>query len=190
MFLLVGLGNPGNEYVDTRHNVGFMALDNIVERYNFSNYNKKYDAFVATGNIAGEKVIAVKPQTFMNKSGISIAKFVNFYKIPLQNVIVIYDELDLSTGKVRVKLGGGNGGHNGLKSIDSNISKEYIKVRVGISHPGDKDKVSGFVLSKFNTDEKIIIDSVNEQIATHIELLIQKNQNEFMNKISLNTNID
>ena len=190
MFLLIGLGNPGNEYVDTRHNVGFMVLDNIVERHNFSSYNKKYDAFVVTGNIAGEKVIAVKPQTFMNKSGISIAKFVNFYKIPLQNVIVIYDELDLSTGKVRVKSGGGNGGHNGLKSIDSNIGKEYTKVRIGISHPGNKDKVSGYVLSKFNTDERIIIDSVNEQIATYIELLIQKNQNEFMNKISINTNID
>ena len=190
MFLLIGLGNPGNEYVDTRHNVGFMALDNIVKRHNFSSYNKKYNAFVATGNIGGEKIIAVKPQTFMNKSGISIAKFVSFYKIPLENVIVFYDELDLLTGKIRVKSGGGNGGHNGLKSIDANVGKEYIKVRVGISHPGNKDKVNGYVLSKFNTDEKIIINSVNEQIANYVELLIQKNQNEFMNKISLNTNID
>jgi len=190
MFLLIGLGNPGNEYVDTRHNVGFMALDNIVKRHNFSSYNKKYNAFVATGNIDGEKVIAVKPQTFMNKSGISIAKFVSFYKIPLENVIVFYDELDLLTGKIRVKSGGGNGGHNGLKSIDANVGKEYIKVRVGISHPGNKDKVNGYVLSKFNTEEKISINSVNEQIANYVELLIQKNQNEFMNKISLNTNID
>ncbi|MGB1361310.1 MAG: aminoacyl-tRNA hydrolase [Alphaproteobacteria bacterium] len=190
MFLLVGLGNPGNEYTNTRHNVGFMALDNIVQRYNFSDYNKKYDGLVATGTIKGEKVIALKPQTYMNKSGISVSQAVNFFKIPLENVIVFYDELDLPTGKVRVKAGGGNGGHNGLKSIDAHAGKEYVKVRIGIDHPGDKNKVSGYVLSKFTTDEQIIIDSVNDEISRYSELLIENNEGEFMNKITLNTNID
>ena len=185
VFVCVGLGNPGNEYSHTRHNVGFMALDHIVKRYDFSNFQKKYKGEIATGTIGGQKVIAVKPQTFMNKSGECVSQVVNFYKVPPANVIVLYDELDLPTGKIRVKIGGGNGGHNGLKSIDSYIDKNYVRIRIGIDHPGDKNRVSGYVLGKFQPQEKQIIDSINQNIADYIDLIIGNNAGEFMNKLAL-----
>ena len=187
MFLLVGLGNPGHEYENTRHNIGFMAVDEIVRRHNFTRFQSKYNGLVSSGTIGGEKVYVIKPETFMNKSGVSVAQIVNFYKIPVQNVIVLYDELDLPTGKIRVKSGGGTGGHNGLKSLDSHIKKDYVRIRIGIDHPGDKAKVSGYVLGRFKSDEIDIVGATLDAIAGNIDYVLDGNQGEFMNKVALAT---
>lgn len=189
-FLCVGLGNPGNEYGRTRHNVGFMTINKIAHRYNFSSFAKKYKGEIATGTIAGHKIIAIKPQTFMNKSGECVSQVVNFYKIPPEKILVFYDELDLPTAKIRIKTGGGNGGHNGLRSLDSYMDKNYVRIRIGIGHPGDKLRVSGYVLSKFAPDEQQKIDILNTAIADYIDFLLNNNASEFMNKIALSTKKD
>ena len=137
MFLFVGLGNPGTKYSSNRHNIGFMAADVIVRRHNFSPWRKKFQGELSDGVLAGEKVLVLKPQTFMNESGRSVGDAVRFHNIPLSNVFVFYDELDLEAGKVRVKLGGGAAGHNGIRSISSHITPDYKRVRLGIGHPGD-----------------------------------------------------
>ena len=186
-FLCVGLGNPGNAYNRTRHNVGFMAVDTLVQRYNFSSFTKKHKGHIASGTIAGHKVLAVKPQTFMNTSGECVSQVVNFYKIPPEKILVFYDELDLPTAKIRVKTGGGNGGHKGLRSLDAYINKNYIRIRIGIDHPGDKAQVSRYVLSKFSPQEQHKIDCVNRAIADYITYIFNNNAGEFMNKIALNS---
>lgn len=165
MFLLVGLGNPGSGYKGNRHNVGFMAADEIVRRHNFSSWKNRFNGEFCEGNIDGEKVLALKPQTYMNNSGQSVQAAVSFYKILLQNVIVLHDELDLPIGKVKAKTGGGAGGHNGLRSIDAHCGQEYVRIRIGIGHPGHKDLVTGFVLSDFSKTEKEILDPELEDIA-------------------------
>ncbi len=185
VFVFVGLGNPSNAYSHTRHNVGFMAVDTIVDCHNFPPFQQKYKGEIATATICMHKVIVVKPQTFMNKSGECVSQVVNFYKVPPKNVIVFYDDLDLPIGKVRVKIGGGNGGHNGLRSMDSYVDKNYVRVRIGIDHPGDKNQVSTYVLGKFTPDETQIIDSVTQDIADYVDLLIDNNVGEFMNKLAL-----
>lgn len=183
--LLVGLGNPGAEYEGNRHNVGFMALDRIADTYRFPAYKKKFGGAVTEGEIDGKKLLLLKPLTFMNISGESVAACAHFYKIQPTQVFVLHDELDLPLGKLRVKMGGGHGGHNGLKSIDAHLGKEYRRVRIGIGHPGDKDAVSDYVLSDFPKAEKKQVDTMNEEIARHIALLLAGNEAEFMNRISL-----
>jgi PTH1 family peptidyl-tRNA hydrolase len=136
MRLIVGLGNPGDKYRSNRHNIGFMAADAIAGRHAFGPWRQKFRGLVAEGTIDGEKVLLLKPQTFMNNSGDSVGAAVNFHKLDPADVIVIYDELDLVPGKARVKVGGGNGGHNGLRSIDPQIGTGYKRVRLGIGHPG------------------------------------------------------
>ncbi len=187
MFLIVGLGNPGQEYENTRHNIGFMAVDNFVRRHSLSGWKSKYKGQYATGTIGGHKILALKPQTFMNKSGISVSEVATFYKIPSENIIVLYDELDLPHAKIRVKTGGGNGGHNGLRSLDSHINKNYVRIRIGIDHPGDKSRVTGHVLGKFTNKEMDIMYPILDEISRQIEYLFDKNAGEFMNKITLNT---
>lgn len=181
MFLLVGLGNPGKNYEDTRHNVGFMALDSIIQRHNFSAPKLKFKGEFTEGSIADEKVFLLKPSTFMNRSGSSVQEAIKFYKVPLENIIVIHDDLDLKTGKVKIKTGGGAGGHNGLKDIDSQIGKEYKRLRVGIGHPGDKDEVSGYVLSKFSKEERALIDKTIDLITDGIDKLITDGEEKFLN---------
>lgn len=183
--LCVGLGNPGNEYASTRHNIGFMALDCIIQRYNFMKSQHKYGGDMATGTIDGYKVLALKPQTYMNTSGVCVSQVAHFYKIPSQNIIVFYDELDLPLGKIRVKIGGGNGGHNGLRSLDAHMPKEYVRVRMGIGHPGDKSRVTGYVLGRFCVHERPVVDTIVEHMATHLPLLLDDNAGEFMNKLAL-----
>ncbi len=183
--LVAGLGNPGKEYVSTRHNVGFMAIDEIVRKYNFSEPKKKYKAEFYEGIIDGEKIFALKPQTFMNKSGISLAEIVNFYKIPPEDIVVIHDELDFPVGKIRMKTGGGAGGHNGLRSIDSFIGKDYRRLRIGIDHPGDKNKVHSYVLKKFPKDDQIKIDIITSAIADNLPMLIKGEDEKFMTKVAL-----
>jgi len=149
MLLLVGLGNPGEKYKRHRHNVGFMAIDAIAEAHRFGPARNKFQAEMREGDIAGEKAVAVKPQTFMNDSGQSVGAAMRFYKLSPADVIVFHDELDLAAGKIKAKLGGGNAGHNGLRSIDEHIGADFRRVRIGIGHPGDKTRVTGHVLGDF-----------------------------------------
>ena len=172
MYLLVGLGNPGKEYEKTRHNIGFMIIDNIVNEYGFTSDKSQFKAIVNTGDINNSKIILLKPTTFMNRSGISVAEAAKFYKIPLSNIIVFHDDIDLETGKVKIKVGGGHGGHNGLRDIDLHIGKEYKRVRIGIGHPGDKDKVSGYVLNNFLTEEEPKLKNLIISIAKNMNYVL------------------
>ena len=146
MWLIVGLGNPGSQYKRNRHNIGFMAVDEIVRRHDLSSSKKKFQALLSEGEIVGEKVLVLKPQTYMNLSGQSVQAAASFYKIPLDHVVVFHDELDLAFGKIRVKFSGGAAGHNGLRSIDDHLGKDYWRVRLGIGHPGEKEFVTQHVL--------------------------------------------
>lgn len=181
--LLIGLGNPGKSYAANRHNVGFMALDEIAARHGFSRFSKKFQAEISEGTLDGRKLILLKPLTYMNLSGESVAAAARFHKIPPENIIVFHDELDLPPCKIRVKKGGGNGGHNGLKSIDAHIGKDYWRVRIGISHPGDKDQVSDYVLSDFSKAEMKTVEPLLGEISHHLGLLIAGDEAGFMNKI-------
>lgn len=174
MFLVVGLGNPGAEYANTRHNIGFMAADEIFSRYNFSAFKSKFDALVAEGQIAGEKVLLLKPQTYMNLSGNAVVKAALFYKILPENVIVIHDDIDLTVGQLKAKRGGGAGGHNGLKSIDSHITPDYNRIRVGVGHPaGYGAEVADYVLGQFSKADKQIIEQELALIPEALEILIK-----------------
>ncbi len=184
-FLLIGLGNPGTRYAHNRHNIGFMAVDAIAEKYGFPNWSQKFQGHTAEGKIGTHKVFLLKPQTFMNLSGESAGALARFYKIPLENIIVFHDELDLPLAKVRVKCGGGNGGHNGLKSLDAHLGQDYWRVRMGIGHPGDKDMVSPYVLSDFSKEEAPAIETLCTSSAKHIDLLLARDDAGFMNKITL-----
>lgn len=184
MKLIVGLGNPGGQYEGNRHNIGFMALDAIARQYGITQFRTKHGGVLAEGNIAGEKVILLKPQTFMNRSGDSVQQVAQFYKIPPADIIVLYDELDLAPGKVRVKVGGGNGGHNGLRSIDPQIGLDYKRVRLGIGHPS-KEFVTHHVLGDFAKADQAWLAPLLDATARNIDLLIKGDDNGFMNKLAL-----
>lgn len=149
MKMFVGLGNPGPQYARHRHNVGFMALDRIADRHRFSSWRRRFQAETAEGDLAGERVLLIKPQTYMNESGRAVGEAARFLKISTDAIVVFHDELDLAPGKVKVKIGGGNAGHNGLRSISAHLDNDYARVRIGIGHPGHKDAVSGYVLHDF-----------------------------------------
>ena len=183
--LIIGLGNPGTGYSGNRHNTGFMVLDRIMANCNFSKPSLKFGGAVAEGTINDEKVYAFKPLGYMNISGTPTSEIMRFYKIPLKNIIVIHDELDIALGKLKVKRGGGSGGHNGLKSLDAHIGVDYLRIRVGIGHPGDKDMVSDYVLSNFNKEELPTLDNITQETARHIGLLLAGDEAGFMNKVSL-----
>lgn len=185
MHMIVGLGNPGNEHAGNRHNIGAMAVDEIAGRHGFSPFRTKFQGLFADGNIDGERVLLLKPQTYMNRSGDSVSAAAKFYKIPVGDVTVIYDELDLAPGKLRVKTGGGTGGHNGLRSIDPQIGNEYHRVRLGIGHPGHKDLVSRWVLSDFAKVERSWLELLLGAIADNAGLLAKLDANNFMNKVAL-----
>lgn len=185
MFLIVGLGNIGAEYENTRHNFGFLVIDKLIEKYKINNYQKKYNANIYSGEINNEKVILVKPTTFMNNSGIAVAQIKNFYKIPLENILVFHDDLDLDFCKIKCKTGGGDAGHNGLKSLDSNIGKNYYKIRLGIGRPEFKDDVINFVLSKFTNEELKQIDNLNTKIVNLIHELFKEDKNQFLSLLNL-----
>ena len=186
MILLVGLGNPGDKYAGNRHNIGFMAIDEIADAYRFPAYRAKFQGLLSEGVINGQKVALLKPQTFMNNSGQSVAAAAKFFKISPDRIIVFHDELDLEAGKLRVKTGGGNAGHNGLKSIQSHLgTPDFVRVRMGIGHPGDKNRVHGYVLSDFAKAEKDWVDAMNDGIADHIALLVQDDAPAFMSKVAM-----
>ena len=154
MLLLVGLGNPGPRYAGHRHNVGFMAVDEIVRRRVFSAWRTRFNGEVAEGHLGGERTLLLKPMTFMNESSKAVGEAVRFLKIPLDRVVVFHDELDLAPGRIRMKKGGGAGGHNGLRDIDAHVGNGYRRVRIGIGHPGHKDLVLHWVLRDFEPDER------------------------------------
>lgn len=185
MFVIAGLGNPGRKYAGNRHNVGFMAVDAIARRHNFSPWSKKFNALVSEGRVGTQKVLLMKPQTFMNRSGQAVGEAMRFYKLGVENLIVLYDELDLAPGKLRVKKGGGSGGHNGIKSIDAHCGKEYRRVRIGIGHPGDRLLVHNHVLSDFTKADQNWLEPLLEAIAEYIGLVIEGDDSSFMNKVSL-----
>ncbi len=185
MLLIAGLGNPGPKYAGNRHNIGFMAADEIVRRHNFSPWQKKFSGLVSEGMLDGEKAIVLKPQTFMNNSGQAVGEALRFYKLELNNLVVIYDELDLFPGKLRVKSGGGSGGHNGIKSIDAHCGKEYRRVRVGIGHPGAKELVLNYVLGDFSKADHEWLDPMLEAIADASPLLAKSDDSGFMNKVAV-----
>ena len=188
MLLLVGLGNPGPGHAGDRHNIGFMAVDEIVRRHGFGPWRARFRGRVAEGTIAGEKVLALKPDTYMNLSGESVAAAAGFYKLPPEQVTVIYDEIDLVPGKIRVKQGGGTAGHNGLRSIDAHIGPDFWRVRLGVGHPGHPDLVKDYVLRGFVPEERPLMAKVIESVAEAIPILVEGDANRFMTKVSLLVN--
>ncbi|MBL4666230.1 MAG: aminoacyl-tRNA hydrolase [Sneathiella sp.] len=185
MILLVGLGNPGKGYADNRHNFGFMAVDEIIRRHSFLPERIRFQGLVSEGRIGNEKVLALKPTTYMNDSGRSVNEAARFYKIAPEDVIVIHDELDLPMGKIRTKIGGGHGGNNGIRSIDAHLGKNFKRIRLGIGHPGDKNQVSGHVLKDFSKSERLTADKISESVAQHIPMMVAGDDAGFMNKIAL-----
>ncbi len=187
-YLIVGLGNPGKEYAMNRHNVGFIAIDYIAAVYNCTNdWSKKYDAYITTFSINEEdKVTLVKPLSYMNLSGISVQKISSFFKIQPKDVWVIHDDIDLSLCKIKLKKGGGHGGHNGLKSIDSHITPNYHRLRIGIGRP-EFGEISNFVLSNFTTEEFKQISHLLDNISKNTSLLLQNNNEKFLLALHLPT---
>lgn len=190
MHLIVGLGNPGEEHRYQRHNIGFMAADAIARHHNFPPFKSKFKALISDGNIDGQRVLLLKPQTYMNRSGDAVGAAAKFYKIAPEDITILYDELDLIPGKVRVKVNGGNGGHNGLRSIDPVIGTAYRRVRLGIGHPGHKDLVTRHVLGNFAKSDAEWLEPLLDAIGENAGLLPKGDDANFMNKLALALNDD
>lgn len=185
MQLWIGLGNPGAKHALDRHNIGFMVVDAIADDHCFSSEQSKFSGLIRTGVIDGQKILILKPTTFMNRSGQSVQKAMAFYKIPLDRVTVFHDELDIAPGKVRVKMGGGLAGHNGLKSINQMCGgPDFQRIRLGIGHPGHKDRVSGYVLSSFAKDEIDLRDDMCNGIARYAEHLASGETDVFQTRVA------
>lgn len=185
MQLWVGLGNPGPQYAMQRHNVGFMAVDTIAEVHGFGPVQKKFQGWSQEGRIGGEKVLLLKPATFMNESGRSVSEAIRFYKLELADLTVFHDELDLAPFKVKVKLGGGHAGHNGLRSIDQHLRPDFRRVRLGIGHPGHKDRVTGHVLGNYTKTELDPLAEMLGAIAAEADRLAAGDDARFMNNVAL-----
>ncbi len=185
MKLFVGLGNPGPKFAMTRHNIGFMAVDEIAAGHGFAPWRKKFHGQVTEGKLGSEKVILLKPETFMNLSGQSVGEALRFYKLSVDDVTVFHDELDLAPGKCRVKQGGGHAGHNGLRSIHQHLSPEYQRVRLGIGHPGRKEMVAGYVLHEFPKADLNWLDDLLRGIGDGAVYLAGGHGDKFMNAVAL-----
>lgn len=185
MKLFVGLGNPGAKYEKTRHNIGFLAIDAIARAHNFSSERTKFQAAISEGKLGTEKVIALKPMTFMNLSGQSIGEAMRFFKLEPPDIVVFHDELDLDPGRLKVKLGGGHAGHNGLRSTHEHIGPHFTRVRLGIGHPGDKRLVSNYVLHDFARADWDWIDPLLDAVAEAAPILAKEDAGGFMNKVAL-----
>lgn len=184
MRLVVGLGNPGGQYARNRHNIGFMAADEIVRRHSFAAYRNKFQGEVCEGVIGGEKVVVLKPMTFMNESGRSVKEAASFYKIATEDILVLHDELDLAPGKMRVKRGGGHAGHNGLRSIHAHMGEGYARLRLGIGHPGHKDRVTGYVLNDFAKADQDWLTALLDAVADNIDLVFAAKDSDFMTRVA------
>jgi PTH1 family peptidyl-tRNA hydrolase len=185
MRLFVGLGNPGSRYARNRHNVGFMAVDAIARAHNAGPWRRRFQGETSEAVIEGERVLLLKPQTYVNESGRAVADAQRFFRIELKDVIVFHDELDLAPAKLRVKIGGGNAGHNGLRSITAHCGNDYRRVRVGIGHPGDKALVHPYVLSDFAKAEEAWVEDLCTACADNAALLARGDDAGFQNRIHL-----
>jgi PTH1 family peptidyl-tRNA hydrolase len=185
MHLLVGLGNPGGAYAWNRHNIGFMAADVFVRRHSFAAWRSKFHGQLTEGNLDSNRLLVLKPETFMNLSGQSVAEAARFHKLTLDQVIVIHDDLDLAPGKVRIKQGGGAGGHNGLKSIDAHLGNGYWRVRLGVGHPGHKDLVTPWVLGNFAKSDEAWLAPLLGALADFLPLMLAGDHAGFQNKLAL-----
>jgi PTH1 family peptidyl-tRNA hydrolase len=184
MKLFVGLGNPGQEYAFNRHNVGFMAVDAIAAAHDFPAWRKRFSGLAAEGRLGREPVLLFKPQTFMNESGRAVGEAARFYKLELSDIVVFHDELDLAPGKVRVKTGGGVAGHNGLKSLSAHIGNDYVRVRIGIGHPGRKDRVTGYVLHDFTKADHAWLEPLLGAIAEEAPYLAEGANDKFQSRVA------
>jgi len=185
MRLFVGLGNPGAKYAHNRHNIGFMAVDEIARRHGFAPWRRRFQGATTEGTLDGERVVLLRPATFMNESGRAVQDAVSFYKLPPNETTVFQDELELPPAKVRVKVGGGIAGHNGLRSISAHIGNDYRRVRLGIGHPGVKELVHGYVLSDFAKDERPWVETLCQAVADNAGLLVTNRDSTFQNKVHL-----
>jgi PTH1 family peptidyl-tRNA hydrolase len=185
MRLFVGLGNPGAKYAHNRHNIGFMAIDEIARRHGFAPWRRRFQGQTSEGSIDHEKVVLLRPETFMNESGRAVQEAANFFKLGVDDIIVFQDELELPAAKLRVKVGGGIAGHNGLRSISAHIGNEYRRVRLGIGHPGIKELVHGHVLSDFAKDDRPWVEALCAAIADNVGLLASGKDSTFQNKVHL-----
>ena len=184
MLLFVGLGNPNPNNSNNRHNVGFLVIDAINEKFKLSKQKPKFKGLLTTGNINEQKVFAIKPLTFMNSSGICIKELVEYFKIDVKDVFVFHDDMDIDIGKVKVKFGGRNAGHNGIDSIDKNIGKNYSRVRIGIGRPKKDSTGTDHVLDNFSNDEKGNVEEVTKNITESLSILINKDLELFSSKIN------
>lgn len=184
MKLIVGLGNPGQKYAGNRHNVGFMAADRIAGRYGFSAWRKKFSGLVTEGDIGVHKVMLLKPETFMNDSGRSVQAAAQFLKLDAGDIAVIYDEIDLAPGKLKIKTGGGNAGHNGLRSISAHMDNDYVRVRIGVGHPGHKDLVANYVLNDFAKADRVWLGPLLDAIADAAGRLAEGDQARFLTDVA------
>jgi PTH1 family peptidyl-tRNA hydrolase len=185
MRLFVGLGNPGAKYAHNRHNIGFMAVDEIARRHGFAPWRRRFQGETAEGSLDGERVVLLRPATFMNESGRAVQEAASFFKLAPGEVTVFQDELELPPMKVRVKVGGGIAGHNGLRSISAHIGNDYRRVRLGIGHPGVKELVHGYVLSDFAKDERPWVQALCEAVAESAGLLTTDRDSTFQNRVHL-----
>jgi PTH1 family peptidyl-tRNA hydrolase len=187
MRLLVGLGNPGPQYAQTRHNIGFMAVDRIAEDHGCAPFRSKFNGLLSEGSLRGTKTLLLKPQTFMNLSGQSVAECSKFFKVSVNDIIVFHDELDLAPGKLKVKKGGGHAGHNGLRSIQSHLGPDFLRVRLGIGHPGHKDAVSPYVLGQFAKSDQDWLDDLLRGISDGAPDLAAGDPARFQNAVAQRT---
>jgi peptidyl-tRNA hydrolase, PTH1 family len=185
MRLFVGLGNPGTKHAHNRHNIGFMAVDEIARRHGFGPWRRRFQGETSEGTLEGERVVLLRPATFMNESGRAVQEAANFFKLGESEVTVFQDELELPPGKVRVKVGGGIAGHNGLRSISAHIGNEYRRVRLGIGHPGVKELVHSHVLSDFAKSDRPWVEALCEAVADNAGLLVARRDSTFQNKVHL-----
>ena len=186
MQLFVGLGNPGNKYVNNRHNLGYLIIDKIALNYNFNKWQNRHRGVVSKGSIEESDIFLLKPQTFMNLSGTSVAETVRFYKLKPSDVLVFYDEIDLNPGKIRIKLGGSSAGHNGVRSIEDHIGSDFYRIRIGVGRPEMKKKVESYVLNDFSSEElSDWVSPLTEIISKKISPLILGDHSVFLNRVAL-----
>ncbi len=185
MLLVVGLGNPGSQYARNRHNIGFMGIDAIARAHGFGPFRSRFSGLAVEGTVGAERLTLLKPSTYMNESGRAVGEAARFFKLDLDSIVILHDELDLAPGKLRVKKGGGNAGHNGLRSITAHLGNEYRRVRLGIGHPGDKALVLRYVLADFAKSENGWVDALCGAVADNAALIVGGQDASFQNKVHL-----
>jgi PTH1 family peptidyl-tRNA hydrolase len=185
MRLFVGLGNPGSKYSGNRHNIGFMAIDEIARRHGFAPWRRRFQGETAEGTFGAERVVVLKPATYMNESGRAVAEAANFFKIKHDHIVAFHDEIELPPAKLRVKIGGGNAGHNGLRSLTECIGNDYKRVRMGVGHPGVRDLVANYVLHDFSKADRGWVEAMIDAVADNVALLATGQDSTFQNKVHL-----